>query len=190
MRQEVIVKTFSHIPTLETERMLLRRLSVSDAEDMFSYASLEITSRYLTWSPHPDVYYTYNYLRRIEEQYRRGAFFDWAVVDRMDGHMIGTAGFTSFRAASDVGEIGYVLHPDYWGRGLAPEAVRALLQFGFDNLQLHRIEAMFIEGNTASRRVMEKVGMKFEGWHRESMLIKGEYRTIGECALLQQEYRK
>ncbi len=188
MKPEFITKTFSHMPVLQTERLILRRMSVADAEDMFAYAQMPQVSQYLTWSPHADVCFTYNYLRRVEAQYHRGEFYDWAVVDCLDGRMIGTCGFTSFRAASDVGEVGYVLHPAYWGRGYATEAVRTVLAFGFEKLGLHRIEARFLEGNHASRRVMEKVGMQFEGWQREAILIKGTYCTLGICALLRQEY--
>ena len=72
--------------------------------------------------------------------------------------------------------------------GIAVEAVREVMRFGFETLQLHRIEAKFIEGNTASLRVMEKTGMRFEGYHRDSMLIKGTYRTIGVCGILREEY--
>ena len=102
--------------------------------------------------------------------------------------MIGTCGFTSFSCPDDSAEIGYVLHPDYWGQGLAAEAVQAVLTFGFENLLLHRVEARFIEGNVASLRVMQKVGMTFEGYLRESMLIKGTYRTIGYCSILRSEF--
>jgi ribosomal-protein-alanine N-acetyltransferase len=74
--------------------------------------------------------------------------------------------------------------------GIAPEAVEAVLAYGFDRLLLHRIEARFMEGNDASLRVMEKVGMRFEGFRRESMLVKGSYRTIGTCSILFDEYAK
>ena len=102
--------------------------------------------------------------------------------------MIGTCGFTSFNCPSDSAEIGYVLSPPYQGKGLATEAVRCVLAFGFEELSLHRIEAHFIEGNQASRRLMERVGMSFEGFARESMRIKGRYRTIGTCAILRHEF--
>jgi ribosomal-protein-alanine N-acetyltransferase len=63
-----------------------------------------------------------------------------------------------------------------------------VLEFGFDELGLHRIEAHFMEGNNASRRLMERVGMTFEGYARESMRIKGRFCTIGTCAILRQEH--
>jgi ribosomal-protein-alanine N-acetyltransferase len=102
--------------------------------------------------------------------------------------MIGTCGFTSFNCPADSAEIGYVLNPAFQGRGLATEAVRRVLAFGFEELNLHRIEAHFIEGNDTSLRLMERVGMRFEGYARESMKIKGKYRTIGTCGILRGEF--
>ena len=149
----------------------------------------EVT-RYLLWSPHPDITHTRDYLRYIASRYATGSFYDWAVVLKSNGKMIGTCGFTSFDSPHDSAEIGYVLNPAYHGMGIATEAVRAILSFGFDRLALHRIEARFMEGNTASLRVMEKVGMRFEGYQRESMFVKGTYRTIGCCSVLRSEYDK
>jgi len=84
--------------------------------------------------------------------------------------------------------VGYVLNPAYWGMGIAPEAVRRVIDFGFRELNVHRIEAKYMVENARSRRVMEKVGMTFEGVKRASMYIKGEYRDIGYCAILADEF--
>ncbi len=176
------------MPQLETERLILRRMRVGDEQDMYEYAHRSEVTRYLLWSPHPDLFYTRDYLRYLATRYATGSFYDWAVVLKSNSRMIGTCGFTSFDCAHDAAEIGYVLNPDYRGQGIAPEAVRAVLAFGFDRLALHRIEARFIEGNAASLRVMEKVGMHFEGYRREAMLVKGSYRTIGYCSILASEY--
>ena len=102
--------------------------------------------------------------------------------------MIGTCGFTRFHTDANSAEIGYVLNPLYWGLGIAPEAVRAVMRFGFRELHLHRIEARYMVGNNRSRRVMEKVGMEFEGISRESMFVKGKYVSVGTCAILRGEY--
>ena len=103
--------------------------------------------------------------------------------------MIGTCGFAGVDCPNNRAEIGYVLNPRYRGQGLMPEAVRRVLRFGFDMMGLHRIEARYMIGNDASRRVMDKVGMHFEGIQREAMLVKGVYRDIGICAILAQEHR-
>ena len=178
------------LPVLETPRLLLRQMERGDTADMYEYARLHETTRYLLWSPHPSPEYTRAYLTMIGRFYRKGEFFDWAIVEKESGRMIGTCGFTSLDFVNNCAEVGYVLNPDYQGKGLATEAVRRVLTFGFEELGLHRIEARFIQGNTASLRLMGRVGMTFEGYARESMRIKGRYRTIGTCAILRQEFLK
>jgi ribosomal-protein-alanine N-acetyltransferase len=188
MNKDAVVEYFRDLPQLTTSRLILRRLKKTDYHDMYEYASDPEVTRYLTWEPHPDLLYTLRYLSYITTRYRTGDFSDWAVIWKQTGQMIGTCGFTSFCYAHNGAEIGYVLHRSFWGQGIAPEAVRAVLRAGFLDLNIHRIEAHFMEGNDRSRRVMEKVGMTFEGMQRESMFIKNGYRTVGVCAILAPEY--
>lgn len=189
MKRETVCKTFSHMPSLPTEHLLLRPMRVADADDMFCYAKREDVTRYLLWSPHPNRAYTERYLRYLQGRYAVGEFYDWAIIHRADNRMIGTCGFTRIDPSHNSGEIGYVLNPDYHGRGYGTEAARCVLRFGFETLHLHRIEARFMQGNTASLRVMEKLGMQFEGYRRDAMLVKGSYRTIGACAILREEFQ-
>ena len=189
MKKEKIYRVFSHLPELRTPRLTLRRLMVTDAPDMYEYASRHEVSEYLTWYPHPTRAYTREYLQYLGGRYAAGMFYDWGIVYEPDGKMVGTCGFTAFHCTSDAAEVGYVLNPEYWGRGIAKEALLRVLQFGFEELKLHRIEARFIQGNDRSRRLMESVGMQFEGFHRESMLVKGRYVTVGVCAILASEWK-
>ncbi len=188
MKRETVSRIFRNQPTIETERLILRQMSLVDAEDMYAYAKDPEVTRYLTWEPHTSLFYTREYLEYLESRYAIGDFFDWAVIEKTSGRMVGTCGFTRFRYEDDCGEIGYVLNPDVWGRGYAPEALRALLSFGFDTLLLERIEAKFMEGNVRSLRVMEKLGMRLEGYHRNGMRIKGKLSTVGVCAILRGEH--
>ena len=188
MKKEHICRIFSRIPELETERLILRKMRVGDCDDMFEYAQRSDVTEFLTWKPHPDVFYTKEYLAFIGEHYAAGDFFDWAIVLREENKMIGTCGFTRFNYAANSAEVGYVINPKYRGVGIAPEAVGKVIEFGFEKLGLNRIEAKFMEDNAPSRRVMEKLGMTFEGIRREEMLIKGIYRNIGTCSILRSEY--
>ncbi len=188
MNKRQITAVFSHIPTIETDRLILRRLVPGDAEDMYDYSRLPEVTEYLLWSPHHDSLYTRQYLNLVQTQYRDGQFYDWGLEWKENGRMIGTCGFTSFDLPNNAGEIGYVLHPAYWAKGIAVEAALAVLEYGFRELKLHRIEAKFIYGNDRSLRVMQKLGMTFEGYQRDSMLIKERYRTIGVCAILSDEF--
>jgi ribosomal-protein-alanine N-acetyltransferase len=188
MNKEKLVKIFSAIPVIETERLVLRAMSARDSADMFDYSSRGELTKYLLWSPHNTVNYTREYLAYIEKRYKVGDFYDWAVVEKESGRMIGTCGFTSIDLSNRRGEIGYVLNPDFHRRGYAPEAARAVIEFGFARLDLNRIEARFMEGNDASRRVAEKLGMTFEGYTRDAIFVKGAYRTVGTCAILHREF--
>lgn len=190
MKKEAVYKIFSRMPTICTERLILRKISLDDIDDMYEYASNSKLTEYLTWSPHPDKAYTFEYVSYLQTRYKSGEFFDWAIISKESGKMIGTCGFTRFDFRHNFGEIGYVVNPDYHGRGIATEAVRAVIGFGFENLALNRIECRFMMGNDASRKVMEKNGMSFEGTIRQGMLVKGVYRDIGICSILQSEYKK
>lgn len=173
---------------IETERLRLRRLGRRDKKDMYDYARRKEVSRYLLWSPHQDEDYTKRLIDRLLYLYKSGEYFDFAVEYRENGKMIGTCGFASVDEKNNCAEVGYVLSPDYWGKGIATEAVNAVLRFGFCDLELGRIEARYMVENTASRRVMEKCGMTFEGIYRKKLLVKGIYRDIGVCSILAEEY--
>ena len=188
MKKETIYKIFSNMPTLKGERLTLRPMHPIDAEDMFSYACREEVTRYLLWSPHPSVSYTRDYLKYIQGRYALGDFYDWAIIDRDSRRMIGTCGFTKINAENRSGEIGYVLNPDFWGKGYAFEAASLVLDFGFEELRLHRIEARFMQGNENSLRLMRKLSMELEGYHADEIFVKGSYRTVGVCAILGEVY--
>ena len=190
MRTENLYQIFSKMPELETPRLFLRAMRVRDTEDMYAYAKDPEVTRYLLWSPHKSPDYTRSYLEYLAGRYRLGQHYEWAMVSKADGHMIGTCGFSRIECPHNAAGIGYVLNPAYWGQGLVAEAAERVLRFGFDVLGLHRVEARYMVGNDASRRVMEKLGMRFEGVRRGSMLVKGVYRDIGICSILVNEYRE
>ena len=184
MKSSFIQKLFKKIPEIEGERILLRRLRIADASDMYDYARREQVTRYLLWSPHPNQDYTRQYLSYVQGLYRDGAFYDWAIVDKESGRMIGTCGFPLITEANNQAEVGYVLNPDFWGMGYATEALGLLLSFACKTLRLHRIEARCFEHHAASRRVMEKCGMEYEGSLRDALLVKGRYETVAVYSIL------
>lgn len=172
----------------ETDRLSLRKLEITDVSDLYRYASKEDTSRYLLWSPHPNEHATRYVIENILRDYRAGKYTELAIVLRESGRMIGTCGFTTFDTQNMTAEIGYVISPDYWGMGLACEAVSAIVNFAFCELGVKRIEAKYMVENHSSRRVMEKLGMTFEGVQRSKLFVKGRFRDIGICSILSEEY--
>ncbi len=190
MEKDEILKIFKNPPILECDRIILRKMDRSFADDMFEYASNPAVTKYLTWDVHPNRRFSYNYLGYVNSRYRTGEFFDWAITMRDSGKMIGTCGFTRFNFSSYSAEIGFVLNPKYWGYSIAPEASRRVIRFGFDTLELHRIEARYMENNIQRRRVMEKSGMTFEGIYRDMMLVRGQFVSVGVCSILRSEFNR
>lgn len=186
----LIKRIFSRIPTIQTERLTLREMKRSDAKDMYEYSSNPKTCAYLLWDVHKSEEFTKDFIDYVISKYKSAEYTDWALVYRDTGKMIGTAGFTKVDEENRVAEIGYVLNPTYWGRGIATEAAAAVIKFAFETLNMHRVEAKFMFGNDASLAVMKKLGMKFEGYQRDLLYVKGKYRTIGTASILKSEYLK
>ena len=179
---------FKRIPDLSTERLLLRKIRLNDAPDMFEYSKDPEVTKYLLWDPHPNVEHTRNYIDYLQDRYRDGKYYDWAVILKSSGKMIGTCGFSSILPEHRSAEVGYVLNPAFRGQGIAGEALSAVLDFAFRKMALNRVEAKCVAENASSERVMQKVGMTFEGVARSALLVKGEFRNIKIYSMLRSEY--
>ena len=181
-------ETLQDLPTLETDRLILRKMTLDDAEAVFAYASDPEVSRYVIWETHRSVEDSKACLELVLEKYRNGGDPDWGIVYKGDHCFVGTCGIVGVNAEHARAELGYALSRDYWGRGIMVEAVRAMIRFGFERMDLNRIEARCIIENTASARVMEKAGMAYEGTLRQREYIKGAYRDIELYAILRGEF--
>lgn len=183
-----VKEIFANPPTLETERLKLVKISPEHAEDMYEYSCDPDVTRYLTWSCHSSAKETERYIKLLQKKYTAGVFNDWGLIHKESGKFIGTCGFTSFDYEKGTAEIGYVLSKDYWGMGLAAEAARCVMEFGFDVFGLSGFCAKCMEGNDASMRVMQKVGMSFENIYKNGMFIKGAYKTIIVYSVTKEKY--
>lgn len=181
-------KIFSSLPTIETERLLLKKIEPSNANDMYAYASLDEVTRYLLWTPHLNIEETKGYIEYINKQYRKGNYADWGLNCKEDGVFIGTCGFADMDFSNNKGELGYVLSPSYQGRGYMKEAVNAVLKLTFGELNIERIELRIMEDNTASKRFAEQMGFVFEGTARRSLFLRGRYITLHNYSMLREEF--
>jgi ribosomal-protein-alanine N-acetyltransferase len=131
------------------------------------------------------------FLRFAVEGYERGDVGGWGVVLKDSGAFVGTCGVdVNYAPEHARAELSYVLSLEHWGKGLMPEAVRAVIRFGFGRMGLNRIQARCMAENTASARVMEKAGMTYEGTLREPEFIKGAYRDMKIYTILRREFRR
>ena len=182
------MKPVAPIPVLETDRLRLRPFTSDDETAVFALASDPEVARFVRFEPHRDIAETRAFLELVERYYRRGNPFAWAIVRREDDRLIGSCGFVDQAPERESAEIGYWLGKPYWGKGYAVEAARALVDFGFEQMGLGRVEAKCFLENRAGQRVIEKLGMKFEGTDRSEM-IKGGYPELQVYAIAQQGWR-
>lgn len=154
--------------TLQTERLILRDFEESDAADVFAYAQSANVGPAAGWPPHRDEEESLRIVRMFIQ-----AGDVWALVDRATGKVIGSLGLhqDGKRDYPHAKMIGYVLSEAYWGQGLMPEAVKAVMQHAFEDLGVQILSAMYFPFNLKSRRVMEKCGMKYEGTLRMAMRV-------------------
>ena len=181
---------FSNLPRFETKRLVLRRIEDSDCEDIFEYSADSDVTKYLTWQPHATPGETREYIAALQKRYDSGKFFDWGVVYKGDGRLVGTCGFTSININQNTCEVGYVLSKKYWGMGLIPESLECIMDFAFNYFGFDKIEARFLDGNVNSQKVMQKAGMVFEKTDRNVLHIKGEYRTVHTYSITKTEFEK
>lgn len=182
-----IEKIFGNLPTLETERLLLRKITLEDAWDMHYYGSNENVSKYVTWETHKSLSDTREFIEFVLTKYENKKIAPWGIEYKENGKLIGTIDFVSWQLKHNIAEIGYVLSQDYWGKGITTEAAKEVIKFGFENMDLVRIQARCDIENIGSARVMEKVGMTFEGVIRKGIFVKSKHRDIKMYSIINEE---
>ncbi|WP_018755078.1 GNAT family N-acetyltransferase [Paenibacillus terrigena] len=178
---------FRNLPRLETERLILRKMRRSDARDLFAYASNAEMTRYTMWNTHRTLRDSELFLDAIEQRYREGQVTNWGIEYKPNGKFIGTCGFVNWAPEHQRAEIGYALSEEYWNQGIMSEAARAVLQFGFQKMDLNRLEARCNLENMGSERVMQKIGMIYEGVIREQLFIQGRFESVKLYSILRNE---
>lgn len=173
-----------NVPVLETERLVLRPWKPeSDAEAVFAYASLVEATQYMLFDTHRDIDDSHAFL----EWTKTSGEHAYAITQRENDSPIGGCGIMPTLAHSK-GELGYILHPEHWNKGLGTEVAKALIRYGFETLGLNRIYARADVRNPASQQVMLKSGMIVEGTLREDLSVRGEMVSLVYCSILRSEY--
>lgn len=176
------------LPALETARLALRKLRLDDAADLFAYARDPEVARYTSWPAHRTVADAEAFLERVVPRYGTPAGLSWGIVRRGEDRLIGTIGLGDWQPQHARAEVMFALARPHWGRGYMPEAARAVLVYGFMALGLNRVLGMCVVANAASARVMEKVGLRYEGTLREYTYFKGQYDDLKVYAILRADW--
>jgi RimJ/RimL family protein N-acetyltransferase len=178
----------THQPSLTTERLILRPFSLKDAQRVRQLAGEKEIAENTATMPHPyEEGMAEEWINSHEDLYCRGENVHYAVCLRTTAELIGAIGIV-IKKDHDLGEIGYWIGVPYWNQGYCTEAAKAIIQYGFNDLQLNRIGAIHYTRNPASGRVLEKAGMKFEGIRPQAMKRWGVYVDVACYGILREDY--
>ena len=163
---------------LETERLILRRFELTDAEAVFrNWANDPDVTKYLTWPTHTDVGGTLSVLNEWVNRYNDDTFYQWAIVLKSNGtEPIGSISIVKMDERIEMVHVGYCIGKKWWHQGITSEALCVLIRFFFEEVKVNRIEARFDPKNSNSGAVMKKCGMIFEG-----TIKQGDWNNQGIC---------
>jgi [ribosomal protein S5]-alanine N-acetyltransferase len=173
---------FDKFPYLETDRLILREIQLTDAEAIFRILADPDVTKYQDIATATSIEQAKRLIALRAERLRADQGIRWAIATKIANRLIGSCGFsykTPFQA-----EIGYELAKANWGRGLMTEALSAMIDFGFQQAELNRLEAMVMLENKASMRVLEKLGFIEEGILRQYGFWQGQFHDLKLFSLL------
>ena len=179
--------------TLETERLILRKLTIDDATQAYNnWCSSDVVSRYVIWEKHKNIDVTKELYRFWEKEYEDLSTYRWIVKLKDTEELIGTIDVVSKKYVPySVCEIGYCYGENYWGKGYATEALKAVIRFLFEECDAEVIFADHMSNNPASGKVMSKAGMIFEGTVRGRIIDKlGIRNDLLSYSITKEEYFK
>jgi [ribosomal protein S5]-alanine N-acetyltransferase len=176
-------------PSLKTKRLILRPFTLMDAPSVQKLAGeIEIASTTLN-IPHPyENGVAEAWIQTHQERFEKQESVDFAIVLHESGGLIGAIGLV-ISVVHSRAEMGYWIGKPFWGRGYCTEAAKAVIDYGFAKLKLHRIYAFHFSRNPASGRVLQKVGMRMEGHLRQHVLKWGAFEDLEHYGILKQDQR-
>lgn len=171
-------------PELETDRLCLRRILRADKEEIFFLRSDPRMMRYIDKEPCQSRDEVIKWIALLDERLEEGEGINWGITMKGESKLIGTIGLWRFDKPHFRAEVGYMLHPGFWGRGFAEEALRRVVRQAFELYGFHSIEANTNPDNVASARVLEKVGFVREAYFRENWYFRGKFLDSAVYSIL------
>lgn len=178
----------NNLPQLEADRLVLRKISINDAEDVFEIGSCQDVAQYVTWEAHKSIDDAKAFIKSADKFPEKKQLYPWVIVLKSENKVIGGCSFMNWQPEQSRAETGYMLSKKYWNKGYMTEALREVIKFGFEKMELNRIEALCNPENTASIKVLEKVGMKLEGLLRQYLFFKGKFWDFNIYSILKSQF--
>jgi ribosomal-protein-alanine N-acetyltransferase len=176
---------FSPFPEIKTERLLLRKMTDADAEEIYFLRSDETVMKYIDRERPKSEEEALAFIQKVNNNIDNNESVMWAIALQENPHtLIGNIGFWRIINQHYRSEIGYMLHPGFWGKGIMKEALLAAIDFGFNRMKLHSIEAHINPDNTASALVLEKTGFVREAYFKEDFYFRGRFIDTAVYSML------
>lgn len=175
-------------PEIETERLILRAIMPEDVESIFDIFSKEEIMKYYGMYPIETTEQAEKLIHNLNCCFEKNIGIRWAIVLKKDNKLIGTCGYHNWNKPHSRAEIGYELSDDYWGQGFMKEVLKAVIPFGFDNMDLNRIEALVYPENTSSNMLLKKIGFEKEGLLKEYTYFRDKYQDLIMFSLLKKKW--
>jgi ribosomal-protein-alanine N-acetyltransferase len=181
---ETVFHTF---PVLKTERLTLREIRLSDAEQIFHMRSSGRVNQFIARNPMKETETAVNLVQRTTDAYHTKQAIGWAGILRNSNEIIGTCGFNSIDYSNLRAEIGGELSAAYWGKHIAFEAVQAIVEFGFQEFGLHSIEAKVSPNNRGAIYLLESLGFEKEAHFKERIYFNGDFLDMAVYTAFQKQ---
>lgn len=181
---------FEPFPNLETNRLLLRRLENSDVKEVFALRSNPSTMKFI---PRPLVKNdeeALEHIAMINAKIDNNEGINWAITIKGNPNLIGIIGHFRIQPQNYRAEIGYMILPEYHGQGIVAEAIKEVVRYGFEEINLHSIEAIIDPNNLASERVLQKNGFVKEAHILENEFFDGRFIDTVIYSLLKRDFKK
>jgi ribosomal-protein-alanine N-acetyltransferase len=190
MITEIDKSIFKSFPEIESERLIFRKILMSDAKDILLIRSNDDVMRFMDVPRHNSISDSEKLIQLVEESYNKEDGINWAIIEKHSNRFVGYFGFFRIIPEHCRAEIGYALKPEYWGKGYMYETINRMVKFGFDNMKLHSIEANVNPENEKSKKVLEKISFKKEAYFRENYLFDGKFLDSIIYSLLEKDLTK
>jgi [ribosomal protein S5]-alanine N-acetyltransferase len=179
---------FNPFPEIKTERMVLRKIVPSDADDMFRLRSDSRLMQFIDRPVATSLQDVHDLFERINESLNKNEGITWAMCLKNDNRLIGTVGYYRNKPEHHRGEIGYMIHSDFQRNGLTYEALISALNYGFNELHFHSVEADVNPDNAASVGLLEKAGFIKEAHFKENYYFNGVFKDTVILSLLARNF--
>ena len=171
------MSSFSFLPfqNLESERLLLRQITLDDVSAVFALRSNPETMKYIPRPLVTTIEEVTNHIKMIQDKIETNEGINWAITLKGDPKMIGIIGHYRIRWEHFRSEIGYMLLPEYHGKGIVTEAIQLMIHYGFNEMRIHSLEAIIAPENSASARVLEKNNFEKEAHFLQNEFYDGQF---------------